>query len=125
MEASLAAVPNLAGPAPSTPPGGGTGRQPIAVVRLDGVELSAVSSVRTTNVSHSSADQFEIELPLQVQPGTANWAAWGNPNTQAEIEVLYGMLDADGNRSALNSAVLGPVDNVAISQPENKVVLSG
>jgi phage protein D len=125
MEASLATVPNLAGPAPSTPPAGGTARQPIAVVRLDGVELSAVSSVRTTNVSHSSADQFEVELPLQVQPGTANWAAWGNPNTQAEIEVLYGMLDADGNRSALNSAVLGPVDNVAISQPENKVVLSG
>jgi phage protein D len=112
-------------PVPSTPPAGATARRPIAVVRLDGVELPSVLSVRTSNVSHNSADQFEVELPLQVQPGTANWAAWGDPNTHSEIEVLYGLLDAAGNRSALNSVALGPVDSVAISQPENRVVLTG
>ena len=121
----MAAIPDLLMPVPSTPPSGATARRPIAVVRLDGVELPGVLAVRTSNVSHNSADQFEVELPLQIQPGTANWAAWGDPNTHSEIEVLYGMLDAAGNRSALNSAVLGPVDAVAVSQPENRVVLSG
>jgi phage protein D len=124
MEASLAALPNLLVPSPARPPAA-IARRPIAVVRLDGVELPAVLSVRTTNVSHNSADQFEVELPLQIQPGAASWPAWGDPNTQAEIEVLYGLLDAAGNRSALNSAVLGPVDSVEISQPENRVALRG
>jgi phage protein D len=109
----------------SIPPAGASGRRPIVVVKLDGVELPLVLSVRTTNVSHNAADQFEVELPLQSQPDTASWAAWGSPNTQAEIELLYGLLDGQGNRSALSSAVLGPVDSVSISQPENKVVLSG
>jgi len=121
----LAAIPSALLPVSSAPPLGATARRPIAVVRLDGAELPAVTSVRTTNVSHNAADRFEVELPLQVQPGTADWPAWGDPNTQSEIEVLYGALDAGGNRSALYSAVLGPVDSVAISQPENKVVLSG
>ncbi|MGB8840758.1 MAG: hypothetical protein WCC64_06780 [Aliidongia sp.] len=121
----MAATPDLLSFAQSAPPAGGTARRPIAVVRLDGVELPSVLSVRTTNVSHNAADQFEVELPLQGQPDTAGWAAWSSPNTQAEIEILYGLLDDQGNRSALSSAVLGPVDSVSISQPENKVVLSG
>lgn len=121
----MAAIPNAPMPIPATPPMGATARRPIAVVRLNGAELPAVLSVRTTNVSHSAADQFSVELPLQPQPSTADWAAWGDPNTQAEIEVLYGFVDADGNRSALNSAVLGPVDAVSVSQPDNLLALSG
>lgn len=116
----MAIAPNLA-----APPAGGTARRPVAVVKLDGTELKSVLSVRTTNVAHNAADTFEVELPLQGQPATANWAAWGGDAPPSEIEVLYGFVDAAGNRSALASAVLGPVDAVEVSQPENIIRLSG
>ena len=108
------------------PVAGGAARRPIAVVRLNGAELNGVLSVKTTNVSHNAADTFQVELALSAQPkNVADWAAWGGDNTNPEIEVLYGLVDANGNRSALNSAVLGPVDSVEVRQPENIVSLSG
>ena len=116
----MAASPNLA-----APPAGGTARRPVAVVRLDGAELTAVLSVKTTNVAHNAADTFEVELPLQGQPESAGWAAWGGAAPPSEIEVLYGFLDAAGQRAALVSAVIGPVDSVEVSQPENVIRLSG
>lgn len=112
-------------PSPATPPTGGIARRPVAVVRLNGAELAAWLSVKTTNNAHSQADTFEVTIPLQTQPEGANWAGWGGDDSNPEIEVLYGLLDAQGNRMALASAVLGPVDKVRISQARNVAVLTG
>ena len=109
---------------PSQPLVGSVARRPIAIVKLDGVAIAWLAA-RTTNVSHNAADTFEVDLPLQGQAATANWAAWGSPNTQSEIEILYGLLDASGNPTGLTSAVVGPVDHVEVSQPENRVRLTG
>ncbi len=101
-------------------------RQPIVEVRLDGQPLSGVQSVKTINSAHYAADSFIVELALQGQPATADWAAWGGPNRLSEIEILYGLADpATGQTLSLQSAVIGPVDKVEVEQPVNRVVLSG
>jgi phage protein D len=120
MAASLAAI------SPLTPPAPATLRQPIAVVRLDGQELPGVRTVRVGNCAHYAADTFRVELALQDQPVTSDWSAWGGQNTLSEIEVLFGLIDpAMGQRLALQSAIIGPVDKIEIEQPENRVHLTG
>jgi len=116
----------LAAISPLVPPAAKTLRQPIAVVRLDGQELQGVRSVKVANSAHRAADTFEVRLALQQQPSNADWAAWGGPNTRSEIEVLFGLADpATGQRVALQSAIIGPVDKIEVEQPDNQVVLSG
>ena len=116
----------MAAISPLMPPAPANLRQPIAVVRLDGQELSGVRAVKIVNSAHYAADSFRVELALQGQPATADWPAWGGGNVLSEIEVLFGLVDpATGQRLALQAAIIGPVDKIEVEQPGNYAVLSG
>lgn len=128
----MAVVPSAPVYTPSQPIVGSVARRPFAVVKIDGTEVPNVVSVRTTNVSHNAADSYEVTLSLRdlslyaIAHGKPwNAAGWGGPNPPQIIEVLYGLLDANGNRSALNSAVIGPADTVEIIDPENTIRVKG
>jgi phage protein D len=126
MGASLAATSPVY--TPSQPLVGSVARRPIVVVKIDGAEAPGAVNVRTTNVSHNAADTYKISFSLKaLSLANPKWNSngWGGNNPPQAIEVLYGLLDAQGNRSALTSAVIGPIDSIDIESPDNTVEVGG
>ena len=102
------------------------GRQPRAVVRVNGTPIDPWVSWEVTSNTYYEADTFRVSFAANALPSYAN-AAWLSDQPEVFVEVLAGFpTDPDRpNAAELVSQIYGRVDDIDFDPFAGEIVLTG